>query len=950
LGVRVEGSGWLRQILAGGGPVGRLIAGLDWPAHGLPPLDDWPPELATLVGTMLRSGVAMTLLWGEEGRLIYNAGYAAICGPRHPGALGGAVLDIWPEAADFNARVLRRCLAGETLTYRRLPLTLERHGLPEPVWLNLDYAPVFGRDGRPAGILAIVNEVTAAVEVERRYAEEKAQLAASEARFRSVFDADLMGLTLFDVRSGKTVAINDHFLRMTGHSRADFDEGRWDWSTFTPPEDHPLDERAIAQARQRGFWTPYEKRYRRPDGAAIVVRVASAALPSEPDCLVVAVQDISGQREAEAALRASEARFRQLADAMPQLVWTAQADGMVDYYNARHRQYAGLSRDRSGAWEWAPVVHPDDAAATAVAWQSALATGHAYTCEHRLLMADGSVRWHVSRAEPVRGATGAVERWFGTATDIDALKTSQADLRALNVALNERVAEALKGRKLLADLIEASQAFVVVLDLGHRVLAINPAAREEAQRLFGIRPTVGDHFLELIGDSVRRERVRATWDRVLRGEAFAMTFETHDLDGNLVVQDLRFDVLRDGAGKPIGAYQFAVDITERVRDQQRLAEAEAALRQSQKMEALGQLTGGVAHDFNNLLTPIVGALDLIGRRLGDDQRAQRLIGGALQSADRARTLVQRLLAFSRRQTLEARAVDGQALINGMADLLARSLGPSIELVFRLAIDAPPLHVDPNQCELALLNLAVNARDAMPDGGRLEIALAPGEPPPSLGLPAGRYVRLAVVDTGAGMDAETLARAIDPFFTTKDKGRGTGLGLSMVHGLAAQSHGAFELLSRPGEGTCAILWLPAAAEPAAAPVAPTDDAWIVPARGARLLLVDDEDLVRSGTVEMLRDAGFTVVDAGSPLVARQMLRDGLPIDALITDFAMPDMNGIELIAEARSILPALPALLVTGFASVSCEDTPHIARLAKPFRQIDIVRALSMLLADARTPG
>ncbi|HEY3919539.1 MAG TPA: ATP-binding protein [Stellaceae bacterium] len=389
-------------------------------------------------------------------------------------------------------------------------------------------------------------------------------------------------------------------------------------------------------------------------------------------------------------------------------------------------------------------------------------------------------------------------------------------------------------------------------------------------------------------------------------------------------------------------------LAERLKDQALLVEAQESLRQVQKMETIGQLTGGVAHDFNNLLTPIVGALDVLRRQTSGDERAQRLASGALQAADRARLMIQRLLAFSRRQHLEPRSVDIRRLVAGFADLVSRLLGPRVELTLDIADDLPRALVDPNQLELALLNLAVNGRDAMAGEGRLAIAVHArlvGDRPK---LDAGSYISIAVSDTGTGMDDETLRRATEPFFTTKGIGRGTGLGLSSVLGLAEQSGGDFEIESFPGRGTTATLWLPLAAQ-SAAEIAAGGDSEIAPVRAnaVPVLLVDDEQLVRAGTADMLAEAGYVVIQAGSGYEALRLLEDELEIEALISDFAMPGMNGLELAQGALALRPNLQVLLITGYANVAQSEAGGLARLAKPFRQADLAAAVAELLRDRK---
>jgi PAS domain S-box-containing protein len=379
-------------------------------------------------------------------------------------------------------------------------------------------------------------------------------------------------------------------------------------------------------------------------------------------------------------------------------------------------------------------------------------------------------------------------------------------------------------------------------------------------------------------------------------------------------------------------------VKERTRE---LMSAEEALRQAQKMEAMGQLTGGVAHDFNNLLTPIVGALDMLRRKGLGGNREQRLIDGAAQSAERAKTLVQRLLAFARRQPLQPVAVDMAKLVTGMADLIRSTSGPQIRVVVEVQDNLAPAKADPNQLEMALLNLSVNARDAMPDGGTLRISA--GEERVSFGhtskLEPGRYIRLSVADTGLGMDKTTLARAVEPFFSTKGVGKGTGLGLSMVHGLVSQLGGALTIQSRQGIGTNVELWLPIsqvipemAAEQAAAVVAPA---------AGTALLVDDEELVRMTTAEMLSDFGFAVAEAGSAAEALRLIRDGLRPDLLITDHLMPGMNGTELARIIRSEQPGVQILIVSGYAE-SEGVAPDLPRLTKPFRSDELAASVASL--------
>jgi signal transduction histidine kinase/CheY-like chemotaxis protein len=388
---------------------------------------------------------------------------------------------------------------------------------------------------------------------------------------------------------------------------------------------------------------------------------------------------------------------------------------------------------------------------------------------------------------------------------------------------------------------------------------------------------------------------------------------------------------------------LATDLEQRV--EERTNERQLALQQlheAQKLETLGQLTGGVAHDFNNLLTPIIGTLDLLQRKLdGEDPRVDRWIGNALQSGERAKTLVQRLLGFARRQELQSRAIDAVELVDGMRDLIASSIGSTIELKLQHAPALPLADADPNQLELAILNLCVNARDAMPDGGSLTISseLIDAGDRSSVDLPSGQFVLLTIADTGSGMDAETLSRAVEPFFSTKEVGRGTGLGLSMVHGLMAQLGGAFHIHSQLGMGTSAELYLPVTTGNGTVMRPISREAPIAAAKSLSILVVDDEELVRRGTAEMLRDLGHVVSEADGGAGALTMLAIQPDIEVIVTDYKMPRMDGAELARRVRQDRPEMPMLLISGYTGVA-DPIAGLPRLNKPFGLIELAEALS----------
>jgi signal transduction histidine kinase len=411
--------------------------------------------------------------------------------------------------------------------------------------------------------------------------------------------------------------------------------------------------------------------------------------------------------------------------------------------------------------------------------------------------------------------------------------------------------------------------------------------------------------------------------------------------------------------------------------EERTRERELALAQlfeAQKMDTIGRLTGGVAHDFNNLLMAVLGSLTLLEKKLPDDPQIRRLLQNAIQGADRGKALTQRLLAFSRKQELKPQAVDFTQLVNGMEELLKRAVGHGITFSSEFPGDLPPLLVDANQLELALLNVALNARDAMPDGGSVKITAradrvpsqesamsrsgnghmkvrGPGADSPS--LPPGEYIRITIVDTGVGMDQVTLAKATEPFFTTKGPGKGTGLGLSMVQGLAAQSGGLLRIHSEPNAGTVVELWLPKASTAAAAHVrAPESTAVFRPTtQPCTVLIVDDDNLVMTGTAAMILDLGHTAIEAHSGAEALAVLGSGLKVDVVLTDHAMPAMTGLQLAECIHTRFPGLPIILATGYAELPVDPaTLGIARLAKPCTQHEIAAAIHQAVRPAATPN
>lgn len=452
--------------------------------------------------------------------------------------------------------------------------------------------------------------------------------------------------------------------------------------------------------------------------------------------------------------------------------------------------------------------------------------------------------------------------------------------------------------------------------------------------------------------SVHWIETRARLVRGLDGRPKSVVGVSLDVTARKVAELEREELLAQLAAERTALAELTATLEQRVeertadllREVAAREKAQEQLRQAQKMETIGQLTGGVAHDFNNLLMAVMGNLELLRKRVPEEPRLHRLIDGALQGAERGASLTQRLLAFARRQDLNPVPVDLARLIRDMGELLERSLGPRIALRLNLPEDLPPARIDPNQLELAILNLAINARDAMPDGGAIDIKLARQRVSGGGPLEPGRYLKVSVIDNGVGMSPDVLKKAIEPFFSTKPLGKGTGLGLSMVHGLAEQLGGTLDLTSRAGKGTRVDLLLPVATDEAPV-IAPPP---VVPkvSRAAVILFVDDDPLIALSTTEMLEDLGHRVIGVSSGGQALDILRGNQRIDLMLTDHAMPGMTGVELAMASREVRPQLPVLLATGYAELPDGAQIDVPRLTKPYHQEQLRDRLDQLLADA----
>ncbi len=765
------------------------------------------------------------------------------------------------------------------------------------------------------------------------------RLRESEARLRLATEAAEVGLWDVDVVAD-TLYWPARVKAMFGIS-PEVPVSMADYYAGIHPDDREATVAAYAAAADPARRAVYDVEYRtvgKEDGQIRWVAAKGRGLFADGACIRVVgtAIDVTARKQAEAALRDSEEQFRVLSQVLPNFVWATDAQGRATWFNERVYAYTGIVLGHLDAAGWLAIIHPDDRARVAADWQDAVAGRADYQCEYRLRRSDGTYRWFLARAQPVLSNDGTVTRWVGTSTDIDDQKQMMAELVRFNETLEQRVAE----RTAEHDRVwRNSRDLLVVIGADGIFRSVNPAW----EAILGHHPSdvVGRSFLDFLWPE-DAEATKAALDAAVAARHLT-NFENRYTHRDGTPRWLSWHTSVEGGL----VFASGRDVTAEKAQAAALAQAEEALRQSQKLEAVGQLTGGVAHDFNNLLMAVMGSLELVQKRLPYDPRITPLLDNAMQGAQRGSLLTQRMLAFARKQELKVEAVDVPTLVRGMMAFLERTLGPNVEVRMRLPSNLPRVRTDPNQFETALMNLAVNARDAMPGGGVITITARGERVGEGRGLTPGDYVRLTVGDTGEGMDEDTVARAMEPFFTTKGVGKGTGLGLSMVHGLAAQSGGKLDIRSRPGEGTEVELWMPVVTEAnlptgGDGPETPAD-----PARRKLLILaVDDDSLVLTNTAAMLDDLGHEVIVASSGREGLEALKARQDIDLIISDEVMPHMTGSQFAEVVRESRPGMPIIIATGYADLKPRKPGklNLPRLAKPFSQVELAQAVTDVIA------
>ncbi|PIK71446.1 PAS domain S-box protein [Methylobacterium frigidaeris] len=678
--------------------------------------------------------------------------------------------------------------------------------------------------------------------------------------------------------------------------------------------------------------------------------------------LFCACTETTGRVRAEAALREGETRFRNMADHAPVMMWMTDVDGSCFYLSRRWYEFTGQTEAEALGLGWLDAVHPDDRGWSGETFLAANARQAPFRLEYRLRGADGGYRWFIDAAQPRLGEDGGFLGYIGSVTDIHDRKAAE-----------ERLIETT--RRLDAILANTSQA-IFLMDEHQHCTYMNRAAEAltgyELGEVLARDCTLHDVVHHTRPDGSPYPLCECPIDQAFpenereQGEEIFVHKE-----GSFYPVGFTASPIRDERGEPVGTVIEARNIEEEIRAktaleafnatlERRVEEeiarresVEEALRQSQKMEAVGQLTGGLAHDFNNLLTGITGSLELMQTRMGQGRLSDldRYMAAAQGAAKRAAALTHRLLAFSRRQTLDPKPTDVNALVSGMEELIRRTVGASVHIEVVGSVGLWTALIDPSQLENALLNLCINARDAMPGGGRITIETAnrwlDDRAARERDMPRGQYLSLCVTDTGTGMTPEVIAKAFDPFFTTKPIGQGTGLGLSMIYGFVRQSGGQVRIYSEVGQGTTVCLYLPRHHGEAPGTEGMPDLAGAPRAeQGETVLVIDDEPSIRMLVTEVLEDLGYTAIEAADGPSGLKVLQSDVRIDLLITDVGLPGgMNGRQVADAARVTRPGLKVLFITGYAENAAVGNGYLDAgmqvLTKPF----VMEALATRIRD-----
>ncbi len=932
-------------FLSGGGEMGERIRAHDWTRSPLGSPDSWAPVLQALVSILLGSNQAMHIAWGFELTLLYNDAYAKILGAKHPLALGSPLLKVWSEIEDQLTPLIEQLCSGKPIQIDNMGLTIERNGYAEDAYFSFSCTPIHDASGAVAGLFCPSTETTSQVLAGRNLAEklvQKRRLLEQAPGFMAflvgpehVYEFVNASYTkLFGERSYIGRSVREVFPDLAGQEI-------YNWL------DH------VYQTGQRFLANAIAVRLQSSPGVEpedLVLDFIYEPITDEAENVIgifVEGYDVTERQRAQEALRTSEKLFSALAQTIPSHVWMARADGDIYWFNESCCQYYGAAEAELHNAGWIERVHPEDLPALRAHWAAAVTAGTSYQAEKRLRRADGVYRWHLARAVPLRDEAGTILQWVGTSTDIEDQKHVAARLLHANEVLGQRVEE----RTAEYDRVwRNSRDLLMVLGIDGIYRAVSPAWTA----LLGYEPkeVVGRHYLQLIWPD-DKEATQAAHEQALLGTPIT------GLVNRFMHKDGTFRWISWNSSMEDGRiYGYGRDITAERAQAEALRHSEEKLHQAQKMEAVGLLTSGISHDFNNLLSGITGFLELAQRRLsqGRVENIERYLSGAMSSAHRAANLVHRLLAFSRRQPIDPRVVDVRQELTEMDELLRRTI-PQHSLELTINEGVWPVRCDPSQLECSILNLAINARDAMSEKGELRIEVENrhfdqlrAEDQGEMG--ASDYVAISVADTGQGMPADIQDRVLEPFFTTKPLGQGTGLGLSMVYGFAQQSDGQMKIRSEEGKGTTVTLFLPRYEGVIQEEVIELPDLGPDSRRAVckkTILIVEDDPVIRKLLEEVLDESGYKTLSAIDGPSGLSILQAGQCVDLLITDIGLPGFDGQRLVSEARNACTNLEVLIVSAYEERLMEANEQLAEkahvLSKPFDIEELVDKVHRILAS-----
>lgn len=920
-----------------------ILDDFDWATTALGTQQRWPAELRTTCAIMRTSSFAMCATWGPERTLIYNDAYIALLGERHPDALGRPIEEVWPDVWPTVGPLVDQVLAGTPVHQQNMHLLTTRNGYPEDTYWTFSYSPLSDASGAVAGFLNVAIETTQVVTIEQP------ALANAERVQLALAAGAIIGTWFWDLPSNQ-FTVDEAFARSFGLDPA---LGRRGLSlqqvvATVHPEDVDSLHAAINEAISRGGPYAHQYRVRRADGhyywleangrvelaadgtglsfPGVLINVEERrAIEGERDRAIARVMALNAELEQKVIAQTFErGRTWQIT---PDLLGVLNHEGYFEATNPAWQVTLGWSEEELASTHFLDFVHPKDKAGTQNVWLKFKQAGEpALGLEHRFRCKNGEWRWLSWVAVPDGRKT------YCSARDITREKLNRAELR-------KRTAERDR-------LWESTNDLMGSAGLDGFFKTINPAWTQllgwDSEHL------LKTPFLDLVVEDDWAD-VLDLMKRLGKGEKVSgFTSRLRCKSGE--TRYFLWTAAPDSAGK---IFHFVG------RDVTAQHMAEESLRQSQKMEAIGQLTGGLAHDFNNLLAGISGSLELMHLRIeqGRFHELSKYMSSAETATRRAAALTHRLLAFSRRQTLLPKPTDANGLIAGMLEMIQRTVGPGIRLESELQASLWTALVDASQLENTLLNLCINARDAMPGGGviktstrNLWIDAARGM---ALNLPEGEYLSLAVSDDGVGMPPQIVARAVEPFFTTKPIGEGTGLGLSMAYGFAKQSGGQMRIVSVVGEGTTVTLYLPRHAGVPQADTASGTAAGLEPVgqrQSKTVLVVDDEPTIRLLVTDVLEELGLNVIEASDSAAGLALLQSDVTIDLLISDVGLPGgMNGRQMADAGLLARQGMPVLLITGYAENSLltdgQLAPGITVLTKPFGLDALASRVRELLAD-----